>query len=347
MNNKDLILQLKEEHNLPLHAWQTLISTHTAEDAQCAADTAREIAVSHFGNKIFFRGIIEYTNNCRNNCYYCGIRRGNTELSRYRMNLEEILSCCEAGYEWGFRTFVLQGGEDPYYTDEKMVEIISAIHQNYPDCAITLSIGEKERASYQAFFDAGANRYLLRHETATESHYRQMHPAEMILSHRLKCLEDLKDIGYQTGCGAMIGAPYQTVETLAADMDYMARFKPQMIGMGPFIPHAQTPFRDFPAGSVDLTLFLLSLCRIMLPEVLLPATTALGSLDTDGRKRGVLCGCNVIMPNISPFKNRKKYALYDHKAVTGEDGGEELKVLQAHMEDIGYTLYSVRGDYKA
>ena len=194
MNNKDLILQLKEEHNLPLHAWQTLISTHTAEDAQFAADTAREIAVSHFGNKIFFRGIIEYTNNCRNNCYYCGIRRGNTELSRYRMNLEEILSCCETGYEWGFRTFVLQGGEDPYYTDEKMVEIISAIHQNYPDCAITLSIGEKERASYQSFFDAGANRYLLRHETATESHYRQMHPAEMSggfkgyrLSDRLRC----------------------------------------------------------------------------------------------------------------------------------------------------------------
>lgn len=346
MSNKDLILQLKEDHNLSLPAWQTLIGTHTAADAQYAAELARKIAVSNFGNKIFFRGIIEYTNYCRNNCYYCGIRRGNTHASRYRMNLEEILSCCEAGYKWGFRTFVLQGGEDPYYTDEMMIEIISTIRHNYPDCAITLSIGEKEHDSYQAFFDAGANRYLLRHETATESHYRQMHPAEMSMTHRLKCLEDLKTIGYQTGCGAMIGAPYQTAETLATDMDYMARFKPQMIGMGPFIPHAETPFRDFPAGSVDLTLFLLSLCRIMLPEVLLPATTALGSLDTDGRKRGVLCGCNVIMPNISPFANRKKYSLYDHKAISGEDGGEELKVLQAHMEDIGYTLYSVRGDYK-
>lgn len=346
MNNQDLIIKLQNEHNLPLNEWQQLISTYTPTEQKFAADLAQKIALEHFGNKIYFRGIIEFTNYCRNNCLYCGIRRGNTQANRYRMSLEEILSCCELAYSWGFRTFVLQGGEDPYYTDEIMIGIISAIHQAYPDCAITLSIGEKEHDSYQAFFDAGANRYLLRHETATHSHYAQMHPAEMSMEHRLKCLDDLKAIGYQTGCGAMIGAPYQTVETLARDMDYMAKFKPQMIGMGPFIPHAQTPFHHFPAGSVELTLFLMSLCRIMLPEVLLPATTALGSLDTDGRKRGVLAGCNVIMPNISPFANRKKYSLYDNKAITGEDGGEELRVLQEHMEDIGYTLYSVRGDYK-
>lgn len=345
MNNQELIDKLEKEQILSRREFAQLIAGYTPADKAYAQKKAQKIAQKHFGNKIFFRGIIEFTNFCKNDCYYCGIRKSNSECSRYRMSLEDILNCCANAYDWGFRTFVLQGGEDPYYTDEKMLEIIKAIHAAYPDCAITLSIGEKEHDSYQAFFEAGANRYLLRHETATKEHYKALHPAEMSFEHRIKCLEDLKSIGYQTGCGAMIGAPFQTAQTLAEDMYYMASFKPQMIGMGPFIPHHQTPFSQFAHGSVDLTIFLLSLCRIMLPTVLLPATTALGSLDTDGRKAGVLAGCNVIMPNVSPFTNRKKYTLYDNKAISGEDGGEELQVLQKHMEEIGYTLYCAKGDY--
>ena len=346
MTNTELINRLNTEKNLTRAQWVQLIGSFTPDDRAHAADIARETSVSIFGKNIFFRGIVEFTNYCKNNCLYCGIRRDNREVSRYRLDRDDILSCCRSGYAAGFRTFVLQGGEDPYYTDDIMTGIVSAIRREFPDCAITLSIGEKPRESYQRFFDAGANRYLLRHETADREHYAKMHPADQPFENRMRCLRDLKDIGYQTGCGMMVGCPFQTAENLAEDMLFMADFKPEMIGTGPFIPHHQTPFRDFPAGSVEMTLMLLSLCRIMLPTVLLPATTALGTASGDGRQQGVLAGANVIMPNLSPVADRKKYMLYDNKAITGDDAAESLNVLQNHLDQIGYSLVISRGDYK-
>lgn len=347
MNNIDIINKLNKDKSLSLSEWEKLLSTFTEDDAKYASDIAREIAVSKFGKKIFFRGIVEFTNYCKNDCYYCGIRCSNKNAVRYRLTKEDILECCEEGYKYGYRTFVLQGGEDNHYTDDIMVDIVSSIHERFPDCAITLSIGEKSRESYQRFFDAGATRYLLRHETANEEHYGKLHPAKMSLKNRMNCLKDLKEIGYQTGCGCMVGTPEQRITDLCEDMMYMSEFKPQMIGIGPFIPHKDTPFKDFSSGSVEMTLFLLSLCRIMLPNVLLPATTALGTAKSDGRKQGVLCGANVIMPNLSPIAVRKNYLLYDNKAISGEDAGENLKVLQDHMSDIGYEVVVDRGDYRA
>lgn len=346
MDNIKLIDKLNKEKSLDIHEWKKLLSTFSEEDRLYAADIARKIAIDKFGKNVYFRGIIEFTNYCHNNCYYCGIRKSNKNACRYRLTKEDILNCCEEGYKYGYRTFVLQGGEDDYYTDEMMNEIISEIHQNYPECAITLSIGEKKKESYESFFKSGASRYLLRHETANEEHYQKLHPKELSLRNRKECLENLKEIGYQTGCGMMVGSPHQTIENLAEDMVYMRKLNPEMIGMGPFIPHKDTPFKKYPAGSVDMTLFLLSMCRIMLPDVLLPATTALSTVNGDGRKLGVLSGANVIMPNLSPISVRKKYMLYDNKAVTGEDAGENLKLIQDHMNDIGYELVVGRGDYK-
>lgn len=346
MDNIKLIDKLNKEKSLDIHEWKKLLSTFSEEDRLYAADIARKIAIDKFGKNVYFRGIIEFTNYCHNNCYYCGIRKSNKNACRYRLTKEDILNCCEEGYKYGYRTFVLQGGEDDYYTDEMMNEIISEIHQNYPECAITLSIGEKKKESYESFFKSGASRYLLRHETANEEHYQKLHPKELSLRNRKECLENLKEIGYQTGCGMMVGSPHQTIENLAEDMVYMRKLNPEMIGMGPFIPHKDTPFKKYPAGSVDMTLFLLSMCRIMLPDVLLPATTALSTVNGDGRKLGVLSGANVIMPNLSPISVRKKYMLYDNKAVTGEDAGENLKLIQDHMNDIGYKLVVGRGDYK-
>ena len=276
---------------------------------------------------------------------WCGIRRSNRCLSRYRLTEDEILSCCEEGYRLGYRTFVLQGGEDGWWTDEKITALVRRVRAQYPDCAITLSIGEKSREAYQAFFDAGADRYLLRHETANEAHYAKLHPARQTLSNRIRCLRDLKDIGYQTGAGMMIGAPYQTAETLAQDMEFLADLRPEMVGMGPFLPHKDTPFRDFPHGSAELTLYLLSLVRLLLPDALLPATTALGTLDASGRQQGVLSGCNVVMPNLSPMAVRQKYLLYDNKAGVGDDGENSLHKLRAQMQQIGYEVAVGRGDY--
>jgi len=346
LTNRELIDLLNRQKTLAKEQWVQLISTWTPQDKDYAAGLARGIATEKFGNKIFFRGIVEFTNICRNNCYYCGIRRGNPNLTRYRLTKEQILECCRDGYASGYRTFVLQGGEDAWFTTDRMEDIVKSIRGEFPDCAITLSIGELEREDYQRLYDAGANRFLLRHETADEGHYGKLHPPELSWRHRMNCLKELKEIGYQTGCGMMVGAPYQTPEYLAEDMMFMGEFKPQMIGMGPFIPHHDTPFRDFEAGSADLTLFLLSLCRIMLPDVLLPATTALGTIRGDGRKAGVLAGANVIMPNLSPASQRKNYMLYDHKAITGDDAGESLRILRNHLSEIGYELTVSRGDYK-
>ena len=347
MKDEDLIRALHQSRKLSENEWQQLFTEYDEEDVSLARSLARKIALERFGKRLWFRGIVEFSNICKQNCLYCGIRRDNHKVCRYRLTPEEILDCCREGYEGGFRTFVLQGGEDGWFTDQRMCAIVREIKARFPDCAVTLSLGERSRESYQALFDAGADRYLLRHETADEDHYRLLHPAEQTLQNRLRCLRDLKDIGYQTGCGIMVGSPGQTPATLARDMVFMQEYKPEMIGVGPFLPHGDTPFRDEPAGSVELTLFILALCRIMLPDVLLPATTALGTAESDGRIRGVLAGCNVVMPNLSPAAVRKKYMLYDNKAGTELTASQGVALLRRQMESIGYEVAIGRGDYQS
>lgn len=265
---------------------------------------------------------------------------------RYRLTKEEILSCCENGYSLGFRTFVLQGGEDPFYTDDKIADLVFSIKKAYPDCAVTLSIGEKSEESYRRFREAGADRYLLRHETANPEHYGKLHPPELSLANRMRCLEQLKGLGYQTGTGFMVDSPYQTTENLAEDLLFIKRFDPQMVGIGPFVPHHDTPFADFPAGKLERTLHLISILRLMLPNALLPATTALGTIHPEGREKGILAGANVVMPNLSPVGVRKKYELYDNKICTGEEAAECRFCLQNRMRKIGYEIVVDRGDYR-
>lgn len=305
---------------------------------------AARLRKQHFGNKIYTRGLIEFTNYCKNNCYYCGIRAGNEHASRYRLSKEEILECCLAGHDLGFRTFVLQGGEDPFYTDERVTDIVRAIKEKHPDCAVTLSIGEKSYDSYKKYRLAGADRYLLRHETADEEHYQKLHPSVMRLTDRKRCLYQLKELGYQVGAGFMVGSPGQTMAHIAKDLLFLTDLKPEMVGIGPFIPHHDTVFAKEEAGSVELTLFLLSVIRVLLPKVLLPATTALGSLSEDGRERGILAGANVVMPNLSPLQYRKQYDLYDHKISMGEEAAEHRAQLEKRMRAIGYELTVERGD---
>lgn len=314
------------------------------ETVKGLAEEAVRIRKQYYGDKVYTRGLIEFTNYCKNNCYYCGIRRGNQNASRYRLTKEEIMDCCENGYELGFRTFVLQGGEDAWFTDERMEDIIRTIRENYPDCAITLSIGEKSFDSYRRFREAGADRYLLRHETADEEHYEKLHPADMSLKERKQCLHDLKALGYQVGAGFMVGSPGQKTECLAEDLVFLKELQPQMVGIGPFIPHHDTAFAGEKAGSVELTLFLLSVIRILLPKVLLPATTALGTMDPRGREKGLAAGANVVMPNLSPVKNRKLYDLYDNKICTGEEAAECRGCLSRRVESVGYHLVNERGD---
>ena len=309
------------------------------------ATHADQVRRQHFGNRIYIRGLIEFTNYCKNNCLYCGIRAGNPHVERYRLTIEDILACCAEGYRLGFRTFVLQGGEDPYYTDERMLDIVVNIRTQYPDCAITLSLGERSRDSYQALFHAGADRYLLRHETATEEHYNQLHPDDMSYTHRMQCLQDLKEIGYQVGCGFMVGSPYQTVDHLANDLLFIQRFQPHMVGIGPFIPHSDTPFADRSAGTLEDTLLLLSIIRLIHPYVLLPATTALGTIAPDGREQGILAGANVVMPNLSPVGVRKQYSLYDNKICTGDESAQCIACMARRMESIGFRIVTDRGDY--
>lgn len=346
MDNINRLNILVSEGILPRHELVELISTFNEEEREYAAEKARKIAFSFFGKKIYSRGLLEISNYCRNDCYYCGIRKSNCNALRYRLTEEEIYSSCDWAYESGFRTFVLQGGEDQFYTDDLLSQIISKIKSKYGDCAITLSLGEKEKSSYQRLFDAGADRYLLRHETSCESHYSMLHPTALTLRERKRCLCDLKSIGFQTGCGIMVGSPFQTKENLADDLLFMKEFDPQMVGLGPFIPHNDTPFRDYPVGNVEGSLFMLSLVRIMLPRVLLPATTALGTLKSDGREQGILAGANVVMPNISPLDARKNYMLYDNKIGTSDDALESLAYIKNKIKGIGYELVSERGDYR-
>lgn len=341
---KDLILKLEKENRLTKAEWMQLIDGRTTELAEFLFERAREVRHAHYGKNVYIRGLIEFSNYCKNDCYYCGIRKSNRCLSRYRLTKEEILSCCQNGYELGFRTFVLQGGEDLWFNRERMTELIRSIRREFPDCAITLSVGEREKDEYQAYFDAGADRFLLRHETANEGHYRYLHPEELSLSHRKECLWNLRHIGYQVGSGIMVGSPAQKTEHLAEDMLFLQELQPHMVGIGPFIPHKDTPFREETAGTLELTLFLLGLVRLMLPKTLIPATTALSTIHPDGRKMGILAGANVVMPNLSPKENRKLYSLYDNKRCMGDEAAEGLALLRAEMEEIGYTVVTARGD---
>ncbi|MBQ8541771.1 MAG: [Clostridia bacterium] len=305
---------------------------------------ADAIRRERYGTDVYIRGLIEFTNYCKNNCYYCGIRAGNKNAIRYRLTKEEILSCSAEGYALGFRTFVLQGGEDPYFTDDKICDIVSSIREKYPDCAITLSIGEKSRDSYKAYFDAGANRYLLRHETATCEHYNMLHPSSMSLDVRKRCLYDLREIGYQVGSGFMVGSPYQTTENLVSDLRFLQDLSPDMIGIGPYITHKETPFADKPSGTLELTLRMIALLRIMFPYALLPATTALGSIHPEGREKGLKAGANVVMPNLSPVRVRKLYDLYENKICTGDEAAECRVCLEKRVQNAGYKIVTHRGD---
>ncbi|NLK97950.1 MAG: [FeFe] hydrogenase H-cluster radical SAM maturase HydE [Epulopiscium sp.] len=342
---QSLIDKLHKEKTLQKDELITLLTSVTEKDKKYLFSRARALADEFFGNRIYVRGLIEFTNYCKNDCYYCGIRKSNLKADRYRLNKEEILSCCEQGYGLGFRTFVLQGGEDLWYSHEEMIDIVSTIRNTYPDCAITLSLGEKTYKEYLELFKAGANRYLLRHETTNADHYSKLHPPSLSSENRKRCLYDLKEIGYQVGTGFMVGSPYQTIENLVEDLLFIKSFGPQMIGIGPFISHKDTPFAAFPSGQLDLTLVLIAILRLMNPNALIPATTALGTIDPNGREKGILAGANVVMPNLSPVGVRKKYSLYDNKICTGEEAAECRMCLQNRMKKIGYELVVDRGDF--
>ena len=339
-----LVDKLEAQNSLNREEWIQLIEGRTPKLAQYIFEKARKIRQAYYGTDVYIRGLIEFTNYCKNDCYYCGIRRSNSRAHRYRLSEEQILRCCHQGYTLGFRTFVLQGGEDGYFTDERMVNLVKEIRKNYPDCAITLSIGERSYDSYLALFEAGADRYLLRHETWDEEHYRLLHPPALSAKHRQQCLWDLKKIGYQVGTGYMVGSPFQTAENLADDMLFLEKLNPQMVGIGPFIAHHDTPFKDQAAGTLELTLYMLGLIRLMLPKVLLPATTALGTIDEKGRELGILAGANVVMPNLSPENVRKDYLLYDNKICTGSEAAECRMDLENRMHAIGYQVVCHRGD---
>lgn len=347
MDKMELVSRFIAEHKLA--GKEEYLELLKLQDDKEVRTLLNEAAVKlrklHYGNKVFTRGLIEFTNHCKNNCYYCGICAGNQNQKRYRLTKDEILSCCEAGYKMGYKTFVLQGGEDMWFNDARMVDIISSIKEAYPECAVTLGLGERSFESYKKLKEAGADRYLLRHETANEEHYRVLHPEPMSIAERKECLANLKKLGYQVGAGMMIGSPGQTLEHLAEDLVYLEELQPEMVGTGPFIPHHETRFANEPSGTVDQTLFILSIVRIMLPKVLLPATTALGTMEPEGREKGLQVGANVVMPNLSPLDNRKQYELYDNKIGVSDDALKCHKDLAAKVQAAGYELVMERGDF--
>lgn len=342
----NLIDNIRHERDITIDALHQILTTNNLQEVQYLYGQAHAVAQEVYGNKIFMRGLIEISNHCKNNCHYCGIRRSSLDVVRYRLSDDTILQCCAQGYALGFRTFVLQGGEDAWFTDDKLCHIIEQIRQQFPDCAITLSVGERSRLSYQRFYDAGADRYLLRHETADAAHYAFLHPEEMSYEHRMQCLHDLKEIGYQVGCGFMVGSPRQTVDTIYKDLQFIRNFKPEMVGIGPFIPASGTPFADAPAGSVEQTLRLLAIIRLLHPHVLLPATTALGTLHPKGRELGIMAGANVIMPNLSPKDLRAQYSIYDNKLGTGSEAAESATDIRQRLHTIGADGVVDRGDYR-
>ena len=342
---KTLIDKLERERTLSKEEFIALIEGRNEENAALLAEKAVKQRSLYYGNDVYIRGLIEFTNYCKNDCHYCGIRCSNRNAQRYRLIPEEILDCCRDGDALGFRTFVLQGGEDPWYTPERIGELVRRIKAAHPDCAVTLSVGEQPRAVYESWFEAGADRYLLRHETADPDHYRKLHPRQMSLENRMRCLWDLKQIGYQVGCGFMVGSPGQNAACLAEDLLFIRRLEPHMVGIGPFIPQKDTPFGTEPPGTVELTVYLLSIIRLMLPQVLLPATTALGTIHPRGREMGILAGANVCMPNLSPGAVRKKYALYDNKICTGDEAAECIQCLSRRIESVGCRMVMARGDH--
>lgn len=346
MNIELLIDQLKAERSLPLEGYGQLIANRTPEMAEALAQMARFECERVYGDAVYTRGLIEFTNYCQNNCLYCGIRRDNAECRRYRLTREQIMACADEGYDLGFRTFVLQGGEDPATTDAWLVDLVGSIKDAHPDCAVTLSVGERTTESYRLLREAGADRYLLRHETASSEHYRKLHPREMSYENRMRCLRDLRDLGYAVGVGFIVGSPFQTPAELAADLKFIEEFKPEMCGIGPFVAHHATPFASFAGGTVELTCFLLSIIRLIQPTILLPATTALGTIDVEGREKGILAGANVVMPNLSPVEVRADYELYDNKICTGEEAAECRGCLGARMMSIGRRIVIDRGDPK-
>lgn len=342
----ELIEKLENTHSLTLDEYEYLIENRTDEAAEILAEKARAVREEHYGKAVYIRGLIEIGNICKNDCLYCGIRRGNKNCDRYRLTEAEILECADEGYALGFRTFVMQGGEDGSFSDEFMCSVIGKLKAKYPDCAITLSIGERTRESYERLFTAGADRFLLRHETADKEHYEKLHPKDLSFDNRMECLRNLKEIGFQTGCGFMVGSPFQTNRNIAKDLKFIEKFKPQMCGIGPFIPHKDTPFRDFPAGTAEMTCYLLSIIRLIHPRILLPATTALGTIMNGGREKGILSGANVVMPNLSPVSVRKKYMLYNGKISTGDEAAEAVNNLALSMKKIGFEVVTDRGDFK-
>lgn len=339
---RSLAEKLARNHSLDDAEFLALFASDAQDERLFAL--ARQVREAVYGKAVFIRGLIELSNYCRNDCYYCGIRRGNRAVQRYRLDREQVLACCAQGYALGFRSFVLQGGEDPYFDDARLVDLVAGIKRRHPDCALTLSLGERSAESYRALFEAGADRYLLRHESADEAHYARLHPPAMRLSERLSCLRALKAIGYQVGAGFMVGSPHQRPEHLLRDLRFLEELRPAMIGIGPFLRHSDTPFRDFPDGDLRLSLRLLAILRLMFPQVLLPATTALGTLAADGRELGLRAGANVVMPNLSPPQLRGNYALYDNKLSTGAESAEGMRALKERIAALGYHIVTDRGD---
>lgn len=341
---EDLIARLRANKSLSDGELIALLEDRDPNVLEQLCLSARQVREMHYGRSVYIRGLIELTNVCKNDCYYCGIRRSNKDVIRYRLTHEQVVECCAYGYELGFKTFVLQGGEDPYWTADRLVQLVQEIRQGYPDCAITLSIGEWSRHDYKRFYEAGANRFLLRHETFDSIHYAQLHPQGMSAQHRQDCLRILRSIGFQTGTGIMVGSPGQTFAHILQDIRFIEELRPQMIGLGPFLPHRATPFADKPAGDLGLTLRLLAILRLMHPKALIPSTTALATLHPEGRLRGILAGCNVVMPNLSPKEERQKYSLYNDKAALGAEAAEGLALLAEQLCSIGYELSYERGD---
>ena len=344
MDIKAIIDKLYETNNAGREELLYLVNNITEEEKEYLLEKSKKTAEENYSNKVFMRGLIEFTNYCKNDCYYCGIRSGNKNAERYRLSLDQILSCCKTGYDLGYRTYVLQGGEDMHYTDDKIVEIVKAIRENYPECAVTLSIGERSYESYKKYFDAGADRYLLRHETADENHYGKLHPESMSLANRKECLSNLKKIGFQVGSGFMVGSPYQTKENLVYDLLFLKELNPHMVGIGPFIPHKDTKFKDETQGTLEMTILMIALLRLMLPKALIPATTALGTIDPLGREKGLKAGANVVMPNLSPTDVRDKYLLYDNKICTGDEAAECRQCIERRIQSAGFEVDLSRGD---
>ncbi len=343
MTMKELLNKLYQENNLSKEEIVYLLKNLDEEHKNILFVYAYQTCMKYYGNKVYMRGLIEFSNICKQDCLYCGIRASNSHVDRYRLSKDQILSCCQEGYRLGYRTFVLQSGEDFWYTEEKLIEIIKSIKKLYPDVAITLSIGERDYVTYKHLLEAGADRFLLRHETASRHLYEKMHP-NMSFDNRRNCLKDLKELGYQVGAGFMVGLPEQTEEDLAEDLLFLKELEPDMIGIGPYIPHNDTPLKGSKGGTVEDTLVILAFTRLLIPECLLPSTTAMGTLHPKGRERALKVGANVVMPNLSPTSVRAKYELYENKICTGDEAAHCRGCIERRINSAGFEVDMGRGD---